>query len=236
MDSNLLQTKRLESIFFFYIFLFSSIIYGQATVFTDRDDYVPGQYVIVTGSGWSPGETVHLHFDETPQVCTSDHNRSTIADENGNILYDQFLINERHLGVTFVLTATGESSGSSAQTIFTDGNVRIKTNVSTAGITWNVFSGTVCSGSPTSSGGGTATTTNGTTFTKLNNTTNTSLSVTAPATAANGSVFSSWSGPAGEFTVDGSNPRIICIPANSNSGIQDFTINYVSCISPTIGT
>ncbi|HKX87044.1 MAG TPA: YDG domain-containing protein [Flavobacterium sp.] len=236
MDSNLLQTRRFKSIFLFCIFLFSSLIYGQATVFTDRDDYVPGQYVIVTGSGWLAGETVQLHFDETPQVCTSDHNRYTVADEYGNINYSQFLINERHLGVTFVLTATGQTSGLSANTIFTDGNVRVKTNVSTAGLSWNVFAGTACSGSSTSSGTGTATTSNGTTFTKLNNTTNTSLRITAPANAANGSAFSSWSGPAGEFTVDASNPRIICIPATANSGIQDFTINYVSCIAPTIVT
>ncbi|MFC4815810.1 hypothetical protein, partial [Flavobacterium sp. GCM10023249] len=236
MDVNLPQTSRFSSFFYFSIFLFSSLIYGQASVFTDRDDYVPGQYVVVTGSGWLPGETVQLHFDETPQVCTADHNRYTIADENGNINYAQFLINERHLGVTFILTATGETSGLTAQTIFTDGNVRIKTSESTASLIWNVFSGGSCSGSSTSSGSGTATTSNGSTFTKLNNSTSTSLRVEAAATAANGSVFSSWSGPAGEFTVDASNPRIICIPSTANNGIQDFTINYISCISPSIGT
>lgn len=95
--------------------------FGQATVMTDKYDYQPGDAVIVTGSGWQPGETVSLHFDETPQVCTSDHDRSTIADASGNIYYNQFLINIKHLGVSFVLTATGQSSGLTAEVLFTDG-------------------------------------------------------------------------------------------------------------------
>jgi hypothetical protein len=91
------------------------------TVTTDKDDYSPGEYVIVTGSGWQPGETVDLDFHETPQVCTNDHHvRNTVADANGDIVYNQFLINDKHMGLTFVLTATGLSSGLTAQTTFTD--------------------------------------------------------------------------------------------------------------------
>jgi L-asparaginase II len=98
---------------------------AQATVTTDKLDYIPGEYVIVTGSGWEPGETVDLDFHETPKVCTNDHHvRTTVADENGNIYYDQFLINDHHLGVHFVLTATGLSSGLVAVTEFDDGNTR----------------------------------------------------------------------------------------------------------------
>ncbi|MBX0334940.1 hypothetical protein K3G39_17010, partial [Pontibacter sp. HSC-14F20] len=98
---------------------------NTATVITDKDDYSPGQYVIVSGTGWAPGETVSFDFHETPQVCTSDHHvRSTIAEEDGSILYDQFLINEKHLGVAFVLTATGQSSGHTATTNFTDAGIK----------------------------------------------------------------------------------------------------------------
>ena len=98
---------------------------GQATVTTDKLDYIPGEYVIVTGTGWEPGETVDLDFHETPKVCTNDHHvRTTVADEDGNIYYDQFLINDHHLGVHFVLTATGLSSGLVAVTEFDDGQTR----------------------------------------------------------------------------------------------------------------
>jgi hypothetical protein len=66
------------------------------------------------------GETVTLHFDETPTVCINGHNRTTVADANGDIFYDQFYFIDSHLGVTFLVTATGLSSGLTAQTTFTD--------------------------------------------------------------------------------------------------------------------
>src|SRR5687767_6131458 len=110
---------------YFIAFLFCNLCIiasalGQATVMTDKPDYQPGDYVIVTGTGWEPGETVELDFEETPSVCPNGHLRYTVADDDGNILYDDFLINTYHLGVSFVLTATGQSSGLTAQTTFTD--------------------------------------------------------------------------------------------------------------------
>ena len=36
---------------------------GPATITTDKEDYVPGEYVIITGSGWEPGETVSFQFE-----------------------------------------------------------------------------------------------------------------------------------------------------------------------------
>ncbi|WP_185094339.1 MBG-2 domain-containing protein, partial [Cesiribacter andamanensis] len=108
------------------LLLVASSGYAQ-TVTTDKDDYAPGEYVIVTGSGWTPGETVEFDFHETPRVCTSDHHyRSTVADENGDIYYDQYLINIKHLGVSFVLTATGQTSGSIATAYFTDANIHFR--------------------------------------------------------------------------------------------------------------
>ncbi|UOK42249.1 MULTISPECIES: T9SS type A sorting domain-containing protein [Flavobacterium] len=91
------------------------------TIYSDRADYQPGDTLRLSGSGWQPGETVTLHFDESPTVCPSGHNRFTVADANGNIFYDLFYFNDRHLGVTFVVTATGQTSGLAAQTTFTDG-------------------------------------------------------------------------------------------------------------------
>src|SRR5687767_5049251 len=34
----------------------------DATVQTDKPDYQPGDYVIITGSGWTPGESVSLNI------------------------------------------------------------------------------------------------------------------------------------------------------------------------------
>ena len=58
-----------------------------ATIVTDKDDYLPGEYVIITGTGWTPGETVNLHFDEDPKpaTCVLPHDLVIVADVNGNI-------------------------------------------------------------------------------------------------------------------------------------------------------
>ncbi|WP_020477117.1 HYR domain-containing protein [Flavobacterium sp. ACAM 123] len=94
---------------------FASLVFGQtiATVTTDKLDYYPGEYVIITGAGWQAGETVSFHFDETPKpaTCLLSHDIEVVADSQGNIYNNQFLIKENHLGVHFVLTATGLSSG-----------------------------------------------------------------------------------------------------------------------------
>jgi hypothetical protein len=97
-------------------------VLGQTTVTTDKDDYAPGEYVKISGTGWEPGERVDFHFEETPkpETCANSHDNFAIADANGNIYYGGFLIKENHLGVHFVLTATGLTSGLIATTEFTD--------------------------------------------------------------------------------------------------------------------
>ena len=97
------------------------------TVVTDKPDYLPDDYVLVTGSGWLPGETVKLDFNETlfdpPLQQTITY--YTVADSEGNIRDIQYLIEMRHLGASFILKATGQTSGLTAQTTFTDGTVTI---------------------------------------------------------------------------------------------------------------
>lgn len=43
---------------------------------TDKDDYAPGEYVIITGTGWTPGEKVVFTFEEDPkpETCINSHN------------------------------------------------------------------------------------------------------------------------------------------------------------------
>ena len=90
-----------------------------ATVTTDRQDYAPGETVTVTGTGWEPGETVSMMLHEEPLVH-GDRTISAVADADGKIFNNSFHPEEHDLGVRFVLTATGQISGRTAQTTFTD--------------------------------------------------------------------------------------------------------------------
>ncbi|HEX5651522.1 MAG TPA: hypothetical protein VFX58_00520, partial [Chitinophagaceae bacterium] len=98
----------------------TSAIFGQATVMTDKSDYQPGDTLVITGSGWLPGEIVRLNITETPTLCPNGHNLYDTADANGDIYNKQFVFNDYHFGLTFLLTATGLTSGYTAQATFTD--------------------------------------------------------------------------------------------------------------------
>src|SRR6185369_5258271 len=92
----------------------ASLSFAQSpTVSTDKDDYVPGEIVHISGSGWLPGETVTMILFETPE--TPDVRMLTaVADAAGSFTNEDFAPVERDLGVTFTLVATGQTSGWSA--------------------------------------------------------------------------------------------------------------------------
>lgn len=100
--------------------LASSELYGFATVQSDKDDYSPGETVVLSGRGWQPGETVTLRLQEVP-ATHSEHRMTVVADASGNIFNAGYVVEPHDIGVRFVLTATG--SRSQAQTSFTDGNL-----------------------------------------------------------------------------------------------------------------
>src|SRR5438309_9788828 len=60
-----------------------------ATIATDQGDYPPGSTVIITGTGWQPGETVTLqvvHADPTLDNSEPAHQPWIVtADEFGNV-------------------------------------------------------------------------------------------------------------------------------------------------------
>src|SRR5262245_31833489 len=91
-----------------------------ATVSTNKPDYVPGEVVVITGTGWQPGETVSLLLEEEP-ANYHPLTLSAVADESGNLRNDDFIVREHDLGATFTLTATGLTSGETVQMTFTDG-------------------------------------------------------------------------------------------------------------------
>ncbi|HZS52607.1 MAG TPA: YDG domain-containing protein, partial [Bryobacterales bacterium] len=97
----------------------SAEVYMTATVMTDKADYQPGDTVLITGSGWTPGETVTLNIVESPDDGDGPHVLTPTADPAGNISA-QFPIEANDIGIAFTLTATGGTSGLTAQTTFTD--------------------------------------------------------------------------------------------------------------------
>src|SRR5437899_91100 len=70
---------------------------AAATVTTQYPDYAPGDTVVITGSGWEPGETVVLQLHEDPILCP-DRTFIAVADENGDILNDQFIVDDHAIG------------------------------------------------------------------------------------------------------------------------------------------
>ncbi|MEB2286071.1 MAG: hypothetical protein B6D46_03750 [Polyangiaceae bacterium UTPRO1] len=95
--------------------------YAHAAVIeTDKDDYAPGDTVVIFGSGWEPRETVEILLQRSPGDG-DDVVFITVADGDGDVLDDTFVVGWRHFHAGFLLTATGRSSGLAAQTTFTDG-------------------------------------------------------------------------------------------------------------------
>ena len=101
------------------LLLSSAALAQTATVTTDKSDYAPGEIVIITGSGWQPGEVVQLVLHEEPFVH-ADRTLFATADASGNFTNTEFAPEPHDLGTTFTLTATGQSSGFTAVTTFRD--------------------------------------------------------------------------------------------------------------------
>src|SRR5439155_6339810 len=85
-----------------------------------RDDYYPDQPVILSGSGWIANEAVYLYaVDNETQQWT--YGSTVTADATGAFVVDPYFIVElRHLGVQFHVTALGAQSAMQADVYFTD--------------------------------------------------------------------------------------------------------------------
>src|SRR5207249_933568 len=93
-------------------------LFNPARLDTDKDDYAPDEDVVVNGRGWKPGEEVDLYVvDDLGWIYDS----TVTADADGKFSADPYFVVEmRHLGVTFDLVATGADSGLEASVRFTD--------------------------------------------------------------------------------------------------------------------
>jgi uncharacterized repeat protein (TIGR01451 family) len=98
----------------------ASSVVGGPQVMTDKSDYLPGDTIRISGSGWAAGEVVTLLMNEDPETHPP-RTWSVQADANGTFADSSFEVHDDDFGVAFTLTATGQTSGLTATATFTDG-------------------------------------------------------------------------------------------------------------------
>ncbi|HVM12118.1 MAG TPA: PxKF domain-containing protein [Actinomycetota bacterium] len=193
---------------------------------SDKEDYVPGELVTLTGGDWLPGENVNIFVDDDG-IREQKWSRTVdvTADSDGQI-EDSFSLPDWFVA-DYLVVATADSG--TARTTFTDGNLRFKVNHSQASFDadWSRHNGTNCSNGQRFDQG---TTTIGHTNSTLVLAAEATQSVKVTALATVGTrTFSGWTGPGGWS----SSSLTICLPGFAGSGIQDYMANYVTTAAPT---
>ena len=207
-------------------------LFRFATIKTDRDDYVPGETVTISGAGWKPGEQVTINLVESPNIDAHPAIIAT-ADANGKILDSSFTTDLHDFQVRFFVTAHG--SASDAATSFTDGGGAVQvsgvSSTTNTGFSYTGYSDSACN---TVAGG------QGQNFPKLITITgNTSANLglgnanffklTIPADPA-GFRFTNWSNAA-----SGTSRTTGCIPVGSGSNTATAQANFVvSSVATTL--
>ncbi|MCW0484900.1 hypothetical protein N2K84_19360, partial [Prolixibacteraceae bacterium A06] len=93
----------------------------QVTIVTDKDDYWPGEWVIITGSGWTQDESVKITLTHIePNIPDHEHEPWYLTPDSEGNLYDEWFVFDEELGTAFHLTALGMTTGWFAETFFTD--------------------------------------------------------------------------------------------------------------------
>src|SRR5437764_8013301 len=94
--------------------------FNPARIWTDKDDYLPTEPVLLFGSGWKPNENVYLYAvdSETDQWT---YGSTATADAQGSFAVEPlFIVQMRHLGTLFNVSAVGAQSNLQAEVEFTD--------------------------------------------------------------------------------------------------------------------
>src|SRR6266478_1178796 len=80
-------------------------VFNPARIWTDKDDYVPTDPVVLSGSGWKPNENVYLYaVDSETEQWT--YGSTVVADANGEFsLNPYFIVQLRQLGAKFEVSA-----------------------------------------------------------------------------------------------------------------------------------
>src|SRR5437867_2189149 len=100
--------------------LASSEVFFYPTLRSDKPDYAPGETVTLMGEGWRPNEQVAINIRESSG--DPDTNLTATAGATGAFSNSEFQTNpdRSDVGVRFLTTATGQTSGWTAQTVFKD--------------------------------------------------------------------------------------------------------------------
>src|SRR5881275_311771 len=95
-------------------------LFNAARIWTDKDDYAPGESVILSGSGWKPNENVDL-FAVDSQTEAWTYGSTAPADANGGFVVNPyFMVQLVQQGASFHVTSVGEQSAMQADVTFTD--------------------------------------------------------------------------------------------------------------------
>ena len=94
-------------------------------VTTDQSDYPPGSTATINGSGFQPGETVELQGLRTdlPENSGPEHVPWLVTNGASGNFTTTWYVTLAEAGATLQLTATGVSSGLSAQWTFSDASI-----------------------------------------------------------------------------------------------------------------
>ncbi|HET9544906.1 MAG TPA: hypothetical protein VFO88_04970, partial [Gaiellaceae bacterium] len=117
---------------------------------SDKPDYAPGERVTLNGGNWEPGESVRIEVEDD-QGKTWQRDVTVVADAAGAIS-DSFDLPDWFVA-TYSVRATG-SSGATAASGFTDGNVQVTTNAGgpTVTVSYARYTAANCSGAPFATG------------------------------------------------------------------------------------
>ena len=94
--------------------------FNPARIWTDKDDYYPDEPVLLFGSGWKSNEDVYLYaVDSETEQWT--YGSTETADAQGSFSVEPyFIVQMRHLGTLFTVSAVGAQSNMQAEVEFTD--------------------------------------------------------------------------------------------------------------------
>jgi len=196
-----------------------------ATIETNKDDYVPGEIVHVTGTGWQPNETVALFMTEDPETH-QDVTNSVVADSTGAFGMHFYDVQDHDLGVTFTLTATGLTSGSKATVTFYDAqlDLSIATSPSGIGVTTIPFATQSNSCPAATSGSGTYTV--GGAVVQVSN--NRFLNFAVPSVSGYTYTGYTWSGSTTVTPASAPGNTALCVAGSNNNISGTITLNYVA--------
>jgi hypothetical protein len=200
--------------------------FNGPSISSDKADYAPGETVVLSGSGWLPGE--HVHITVNDDVGQTWIRESDVNADAGGSLSDEFQLPDSFIA-RYAVTAVGDASGT-ATTTFTDGNLKVVSALGRDfGFTATLYTNTSCSGTGTTSD--LTAVTNGTNAAAGGNTESVLITANLNANSPNqAAVFSNWTTP-GSPTAQlapgySLTDRAVCI-VGFQSGSRDLVGNYV---------